>query len=144
MPRKHYPINSEKSKRGLTNGGLSPKFFQKKFGGKSFQENRAFSGQIGAFSGPIGAFSGPIGTNSSARHSHEGRAEIAPKGPFLAQLAPFGPSPPLLSPPLDFPEIHSENFKPGNGNKQFFDKDRGPNRVMSHNSHKCNRYRVIF
>ena len=23
-------------------------------------------------------------------------------------------------------------------------KDRGPNRVMSHNSHKCNRYRVIL
>ena len=33
-----------------------------------------------------------------------GRAEIAPKGPFLARLAPFGLSPPLLSPRLDFPE----------------------------------------
>ena len=74
-------------------------------GGKSFLRNRAFSGQIGTFSGPIGAFSGPIGTNSSAPHTHGGRAEIAPKGPFLAQLAPFGPSPPLLSPPLDFPDV---------------------------------------
>ena len=92
-----------KSKGGLTKGGLSPKFSEK-IGGKSFLRNRAFSGQIGTFSGTIGAFSGPIGTNSSAPHSHGGRAEIVPKGPFLAQLAPFGPSPPLLSPPLDFPE----------------------------------------
>ena len=93
-----------KSKGGLTKGGLSPKFSEK-IGGKSFLRNRAFSGQIGTFSGPIGAFSGPIGTNSSAPHSHGGRAEIAPKGPFWAQLAPFGPSPPLLSPPLDFPDL---------------------------------------
>ena len=93
-----------KSKGGLTKGGLSPKFSEK-IGGKSFLRNRAFSGQIGTFSGPIGAFSGPIGTNSSAPHSHGGRAEIAPKGPFLAHLAPFGPSPPLLSPPLDFPDF---------------------------------------
>ena len=96
-------IQLGKSKGGLTKGGLSPKFSEK-IGGKSFLRNRAFSGQIGTLSGPIGAFSGPIGTNSSAPHSHGGRAEIAPKGPFLAQLAPFGPSPPLLSPPLDFPD----------------------------------------
>ena len=81
-----------KSKGGLTKGGLSPEFSEK-IGGKSFLRNRAFSGQIGTFSGPIGAFSGPIRTNSSAPHSHGGRAEIAPKGPFLAHLAPFGPSP---------------------------------------------------
>ena len=86
-----------KSKGGLTNGGLSPKFSEK-IGGKSFLENRTFSGQIGAISGLVGAFSGPIGTNSSAPHSHGGRAKIAPKGPFLARLAPFGLSPPLLSP----------------------------------------------
>ena len=92
-----------KSKGGLTNGGLSPKFSEK-IGGKSFLENRAFSGQIGAISGLVGAFSGPIGTNSSAPHSHGGRAEIALKGPFLARLAPFGLSPPLLSPRLDFPD----------------------------------------
>ena len=98
-----------KSKRGLTNGGLSPKFSEK-IGGKSFLGNRAFSGLIGAFSGPVGAFSGLIGTNSSAPHTHGGRAEIAPKGPFLAQLAPFGPSPPLLSPPLDFPKSLSFLF----------------------------------
>ena len=94
-----------KIQRGLTNGGLSPKFSEK-IGGKSFLENRAFSGQIGAISGLVGTFSGPIGTNSSAPHSHGGRAEIGPKGPFLARFAPFGLSPPLLSPRLDFPEIH--------------------------------------
>ena len=92
-----------KFKGGLTNGGLSPKFSEK-IGGKSFLGNRAFSGLIGSFSGPIGAFSGLIGTDSSAPHRHGGRGEVAPKGPFLAQLAPFGPSPRLLSPPLDFPE----------------------------------------
>ena len=93
-----------KSKRGLTNGGLSPKFSEK-IGQKSFRKNRAFSGLIGAFPGPIGAFSGPIGTDSSAPHSHGGGSEIAPKGPFLAQLAPFGPSPRLLSPPFRFPRL---------------------------------------
>ena len=91
-----------KSKRGLTNGGLSPKCSEK-IGQKSFRENRAFSGPIGAFSGPIGAFSGLIGTDSSAPHSRGEPAEIPPKGPFFAQLAPFGLRPPLLSPPLDFP-----------------------------------------
>ena len=109
-----------KSKGGLTNGGLSPKFSEK-IGGKSFLGNRAFSGLIGSFSGPIGAFSGPIGTDSSAPHRHGGRGEIAPKGPFLAQLAPFGPSPRLLSPPLDFPEIRSDlKSHDSNRNPEFF------------------------
>ena len=49
-----------KSKRGLTNGGLSPKFSEK-IGQNSFRENRAFSGPIGAFSGSVGAFWGLIG-----------------------------------------------------------------------------------
>ena len=90
-----------KSKRGLTKGGLSPKFSEK-IGQKSFQENRAFSGLIGAFSGPIGAF---LGTDSSAPHSRGEAAEIPPKQPFWAQLAPFGLSPRLLSPRLDFPNL---------------------------------------
>ena len=64
-----------KSKRGLTNGGLSPKFSEK-IGQKSFRENRAFSGLIGAFSGPIGAFSGLIGTDSSAPHSRGEAAKV--------------------------------------------------------------------
>ena len=63
-----------------------------------------FSGLIGAFSGPIGAFSGLIGTDSSAPHSRGEAAEIPPKGPFWAQLAPFGLSPRLLSPRSDFPD----------------------------------------
>ena len=97
----HVRAKFGKIQGGLTNGGLSPKFSEK-IGGKSFLENRTFSGQIGAISGLVGAFSGPIGTNSYAPHSHGGRAEIAPKGPFLARLAPFGLSPPLLSPRLDY------------------------------------------
>ena len=40
--------------------------------------------------------------------------------------------------------INSENFKPGNGNKKEFDKDRTLRQVMSCNSHKCNRYWVSF
>ena len=88
-----------KIQRGAHKRGLKPRIFRENRG-KSFLENRAF-----AISGLVGAFSGPIGTNSSAPHSHRGRAEIAPKGPFLARLAPFGLSPPLLSPRLDFPEI---------------------------------------
>ena len=95
-----------KSKRGLTNGGLSPKFLEK-IGQKSFRENRAFSGLIGAFSGPIGAFSGLIGTDYSAPHSRGEAAKVPPKGPFWAQLAPFGLSPRLLSLRLDFP---NKNF----------------------------------
>ena len=90
----------EKSKGGLTNGGLSPKFSEK-IGGE------ILSGLFGADWVLFGAFSGPIGNDSSAPHSQGGRVEIAPKGPFLAQLAPFGPSPRLLSPRLDFPELSS-------------------------------------
>ena len=70
-----------KSKRGLTNGGLSPKFSEK-IGQKSFRENRAFSGLIGAFSGPIGAFSGLIGTDSSAPHSRGRQQKFPRKGLF--------------------------------------------------------------
>ena len=92
-----------KIQRGAHKRGLKPQIFRENRG-KSFPENRAFSGQIGAISGLVGPFSGPIGTNSSAPHSHGGRAEIAPKGPFLARLALFGLSPPLLSPRLDFQE----------------------------------------
>ena len=87
-----------------TNGGLSPKFSEK-VGQKSFRENRAFSGLIETFSGPIGAFLGLIGTDSSAHHSRGEAAEISPKGPFWAQLAPCGLSPRLLSPRLDFPNL---------------------------------------
>ena len=83
---------------GAHKRGLSPKFSEK-IGQKSFRENRAFSGLIGAFSGPIGAFSGLIGTDSSAHHSRGEAAEIPPKGPFWAQLAPFGLSPRLAEIP---------------------------------------------
>ena len=115
--RRYDHLRLGKSKGGLTNGGLSPKFSEK-IGGKSFLENRrAFSGQIGAISGLVGAFSGPIGTNSSAPHSHGGRAEIAPKGPFLARLAPFGLSPPLLSPRLDFPDTQARDSNRGDNSR---------------------------
>ena len=91
-----------KSKRGLTNEGLSPKLSEKS--GEIAPGKSGFSGLIRAFPVPLGAFSVPIGTNSSAPHGHGGRAEITPKAPSLAQLAPFGPSPRLLSPRLDFTE----------------------------------------
>ena len=84
---------------GNLNRGLSPKFSEK-IGGTSFLENRAFSELIGAF----GASSGLHRTDSSAPQTHGGRAEIAPKGPFLAQLAPEG----LLSPRLDLPDKQSQ------------------------------------
>ena len=83
--------------------GLSPKFSEK-IGQNSFGKIRAFSGPIGAFSGSVGAFSGLIGTDSSAPHSRGEAPGIPPKGPFWAQLVPFGLSPCLLSPPLDFPK----------------------------------------
>ena len=86
-------------KRELTNGGKSPKFSEK-IGGKSFLE------KLGLFRADWGlsrAYRRPIRTDSSAPHSHKERAEIAPKALFLAPLAPFGPSPRLQSPRLDFP-----------------------------------------
>ena len=48
---------------------------------------------------------GLIGADASSPHSHGQAAEIPPKGPFWAQLAPFGLSPRLLSPRLDFLKI---------------------------------------
>ena len=55
-----------------------------------FRVDRAFQGLSGRFWGR----SGPLPPHLTAT----GREEIAPKGPFLAQLAPFGPSPCLLIP----------------------------------------------
>ena len=63
---------------------------------------------IGAFSGPTRVFLGLIGTNSSAPHSRGKTAEIPPKGPFLARLAPFGAKPPFAQPCLDFPKMTLE------------------------------------
>ena len=91
-----------KSKGGAHKRGLEPQTF-KKIGQlpKTLPGNRAFSGQIGAFSGPIGLF----GADRDRFLCTAQPAEIAPKGPFLAQLAPFGLSPRLLSPRLDFPDL---------------------------------------
>ena len=95
-----------KIQTGAHKRGLQPQIFG---------ENRAKtlprkSGLFGPFSGPIGAFSGPIGTDSSAPHSRGEAEEIGPKGPFWAQLAPFGLSPRLLSPRLDFPNSFEASF----------------------------------
>ena len=46
-----------KSKRGLINAGLSPKFSERT-GGKSALQNQAFSGLIGTFPRPVSGFSG--------------------------------------------------------------------------------------
>ena len=97
----------ENLKGGLTKGGLSPKFAEK-LGGKSFLRNRAFSGQIGTFSGPIGAFSGPIGTNSSAPHSHGGRAGNCPERALFGPIGAFRAKPPFAKPPFGFPRTVSE------------------------------------
>ena len=111
-PFAHYRQKLGKSKRGLTNRSLSPKFSEK-IGGKSFLENRAFSGQIGAFSGPFQGRSGPFRGQLLRTPQPQGKSRNCPKGPFLAQLAPFGSSPRLLSPCLDFPEkIRFPEFGP--------------------------------
>ena len=83
--------------------------YSEKIRQQSFLENRDLSGLTGALSGPIGVFLGLIGTklNSSTSHSCGETAAIAPKGPFLSRLGPFGPSPRLTSPRLDFPKLHS-------------------------------------
>ena len=77
-------------------GGLEPNF-QRKSGENPSCKIGPFQGKLGPFQGLSAPFRGP------APHNHGERAEIAPKGPFLPQLAPFGPSPRLLSPRLDFP-----------------------------------------
>ena len=51
-----------------------------------------------------------------------GRAEIAPKRPFLAQLAPFGPSPCLLSPRLDFHDDLCSSYNFGVRRRVVFKK----------------------
>ena len=80
--------------------GLKPQIFRENRG----ESLAGKSGLFGANWGLFRAYRGLFGANSSAPHSHGGRAEIGPKGPFLAHLARFGPSPRLLSPCLDFPD----------------------------------------
>ena len=91
-----------KSKRGLTNRGLSLKISEKG-GGTSALENRPFSGLTGAFPESSG-LSGPIGTHPLCTSQPRRKSRIGPKGPVLAQLLPFGQSPRLLGPRLDFPK----------------------------------------
>ena len=86
-----------------TNGGLSPKFSEKIGRKNPFQENRAFSGLIGAFFQALFGADGE--SDSSAPHSRGEAAAIPPKGPFGAQLAPFGLSPPFAKPPYGFPQL---------------------------------------
>ena len=91
-----------KSKGGAHKRGLKPQIFR---------ENRAkiLPGKSGLF-GPdwslFRAYRRLFGADWDRflRTSQpRGAAEIPPKGPFWAQLAPFGLSPRLLSPRLDFP-----------------------------------------
>ena len=106
MSGRKLPLWAEFSflKRGAHKGGLKPQIFR---------ENRgeflpAKSGLFGANWDLFRAYRGLFGADRDqflrTPQPRGGRAEIAPKRPFLAQLAPFGPSPPLLSPPLDFPD----------------------------------------
>ena len=91
----NWEIQTGTHKRGLTNGGLSPKLSEK-IGGKSILENRVFSGLVGAFPAPVGAFRGrlgPIPLHLTAR----GRAEIAPKGPFWPNWRLSGQAPVWIS-----------------------------------------------
>ena len=92
-----------KSKRGLANGGLSPKFSEK-IGGKSALENRAFSGLIGAFPGPIGAFSGLTPHPTTTREERT----LPRKGPF-GPIGAFRAKPLFAKPPFGFPRlVHRE------------------------------------
>ena len=107
-----------KSKRGLTIGGLGPNF-ERKPGGNPSWENEPFQGNLGA----LGLFE-PFRGRSEPIPPHplpQPRAEIAPKGPFLAQLVPFGPSPRLLSPPFGFPpnDPQTDVFRPSDRKVSF-------------------------
>ena len=86
-----------KSKRELTNGGLSPKF-PEKIGGKSALEHRAFS----AFPGPLfGAGRDQFLCTSQLRgksRNCSARALFGPIGAFRAK-APFA------KPPFGFPRV---------------------------------------
>ena len=74
---------------GAYKRGLKPQNFGE-HRQKSFLENRAFSGLIGAFSGRIGAFLGPTGTRSS-----EGEEQNLPRKGLFGLTGACGPSPRL-------------------------------------------------
>ena len=85
-----------------------------------FRENRVKilpgkTGLFGANWGLFRAYRGLFGADwDQLPRTAEpwGRAEIPPKGPFWARLAPFGPSPRLLSPRLDFPDHCGRSSSP--------------------------------
>ena len=89
-----------KSKRGLTNGGVSHKFSAKILPRKS--------GLFGPDWSLFRAYRGLFGADWDRflHTSQPGKAaEIPPKGPFWAQMAPFGLSPRFAKPPFGFPQI---------------------------------------
>ena len=121
--RKIWEIQTGAHKRGL-----KPQIFR---------ENRAkiLPGKSGLF-GPdwslSRAYRGLFGADWDRflRTSQpRGAAEIPPKGPFWAQLAPFGLSPRLLSPRLDFPKKIRVAQEPNRNRKpEPFSRSRKRNR----------------
>ena len=105
-----------KSTRGFTNGGLSPKFSEK-IGQKSFQENRAFSGPIGAFSGPIGAFLRADRDRSLCTSQPLAGSRNFPRKGLLGPIGAFWAKPPFAKPPvwnspLDFLQPQPPHTRP--------------------------------
>ena len=93
MKRAKFETLLWKIQTGAHKQGLEPQIFR---------ENR---GEIGP--GKSGPF--PADSDWGLSRTCQGLFEIAPKGPFLVQLAPFGPSPCLLSPRLDFPDLQKRH-----------------------------------
>ena len=91
-----------KSKGGLTNGGLSPKFSEK-IGGKSFLENRAFFGAnwvlFRADRGLFGADRDQFLRTPQPR----GKSRNCPERVLFGPIGAFRTKPPFAKPPFGFP-----------------------------------------
>ena len=90
-----------KSKQGLTNGGLSPKFSEK-IGGKSFLENRAFSGQIGAFFRADRGLFGADRDQFLRTPQPRGKSRNCPERALFGPIGAFRAKPPFAKPPFGF------------------------------------------
>ena len=94
----HWEIKTGAHKRGL-----KPQICRESRGEILPGKSGLLLGPLHKNQGPIGGFAGPIGPDSSAPHSHGGRAEIANERALFGPIGAFWAKPPSAKLLFGFP-----------------------------------------
>ena len=94
----------QKSKGGLTNGGLGPKFSEK-IGGNPSWKIGPFQGKLAPFQGWSGPFRGRSGPIPLHTHKPRVKSRNCPERALFGPIGPFRAKPPFAKPPFGFPRF---------------------------------------